>query len=102
MMTMTATRCALGLIAGLTSAHFAATAPIDFARDVRPILTVNCAGCHGAAKQRAGLRLDSGAGVLRGSASGRVVLPGRSEASKLVHAITGKGDAPAMPPKGPR
>jgi len=37
----------------------AASGTIDFARDIQPILAKNCLACHGPAKQRGGLRLDS-------------------------------------------
>ena len=33
---------------------------IDFQKQIQPILQKNCASCHGAAKQKAGLRLESG------------------------------------------
>ena len=32
-------------------------APIDFARDVQPVLQKTCLGCHGAKSQMAGLRI---------------------------------------------
>src|SRR5262245_28172681 len=35
-----------------------ASRPIDYARDVRPILEARCYDCHGPKKQKAGLRLD--------------------------------------------
>ena len=38
----------------------AADLDIDYQRDVKPILHSRCYACHGALKQEAGLRLDSG------------------------------------------
>ncbi|MEY3607793.1 MAG: hypothetical protein RLZZ447_581, partial [Verrucomicrobiota bacterium] len=38
----------------------AAAAP-DYLREVKPILTQHCVRCHGAAKEEAGLRLDTAA-----------------------------------------
>src|SRR5215217_1746223 len=35
--------------------------PVDYARTVKPLLRQRCYGCHGAVKQKAGLRLDTGA-----------------------------------------
>jgi len=49
-----------------------AAPPPDFLRDIKPLLNRHCAGCHGADKQRAGLRLDNGAALLAGGNSGRV------------------------------
>ena len=37
----------------------AATRPVDFAKDIEPLLANNCFSCHGPRKQEAGLRLDS-------------------------------------------
>src|SRR4051812_38968450 len=42
---------------------------VDFTSDVLPILTSRCAGCHGADKQRGGLRFDSRAAALKGGDS---------------------------------
>src|SRR4051812_43282514 len=49
---------------------------VDFTRDVLPILTSRCVGCHGADKQRSGLRFDSRAAALKGADSGPVIVPG--------------------------
>jgi mono/diheme cytochrome c family protein len=73
---------------------------IDFVRDVRPLLEERCVACHGPAKQRGGLRLDSAAAVLRGGDSGDVVQAGRSAESLLIHHVAGVAGASRMPPKG--
>jgi mono/diheme cytochrome c family protein len=66
--------------------------------DVRQVLAKHCVSCHGPAKQKAGLRLDSSTAVLKGSDSGSVVVRGKSKESLLIKALTGDADAPAMPP----
>ncbi len=76
--------------------------PVDYARDVRPILEKNCYSCHGVTRQRAGLRLDSAAGAIRGGDSGPAIKAGDSAGSLLVLAVTGAEDVTKMPPKGPR
>jgi hypothetical protein len=79
-----------------------AAEPVEFVRDVKPILVQNCSRCHGQQKQQAGLRLDTARGILDGGNSGPVVRPGKSQESLLHKAITGHPDVHAMPPKGPR
>jgi hypothetical protein len=69
-----------------------------FEAKVRPILVEHCFKCHGVKKQEAGLRLDSRAGILRGSDTGPVVVPGNPEESPLIDAI-GHDAAIKMPPK---
>ena len=41
------------------------------------------------------------AAALKGGASGPAVVPGKSQASPLLQCLTGGGDIPRMPPKGP-
>ena len=58
-----------------------------FESAVRPILVERCHGCHGSAKAKAGLRLDSRAGVLAGGESGPAIVPGAPRESLLIDAI---------------
>ena len=71
-----------------------------FEQRVRPLLSANCAGCHGAQKQRGGLRLDSPAAIERGGKSGPVVVPGQPNRSRLILAVQRRGDL-KMPPDRP-
>lgn len=68
---------------------------VDFTRDIEPIFKSSCAGCHGARKQMAGLRLDDKSTVI-----GKVVTPGKASESPLYHRIAGIGDAARMPMGG--
>jgi len=70
---------------------------VDFKRDIKPIFDSRCIKCHGADKPQAELRLDSEAGVLRGSISGRVVVPGKGAESLLVKRLSGFNGVPPMP-----
>ena len=69
-----------------------------FEKEVRPVLANRCQGCHGQAKQKGGLRLDSRGSALAGGDSGPAVVPGKPAESLLVEAIT-YGDQVQMPPK---
>ncbi len=80
-----------------------AAGPVDYNRDVRPILTEHCIACHGAKKQRGSFRLDSAQALRLGGNSGPAVVPGKSAASRLILAVSGGNDDIAvMPPKGAR
>ena len=71
-----------------------------FAGKIRSIFAERCYQCHGTDVQQNGLRLDSLAATLKGSASGRVVIPGDSEKSRLVRRVLGL-ERPQMPHGGP-
>ena len=72
-------------------------APIDFARDVQPVLQKTCLGCHGAKSQMAGLRLDGRTAAMRGGQSGRIIVPGKSAESPLYIRVAGLGEQARMP-----
>ena len=72
----------------------AASAQVDFQRDIRPILSNQCFKCHGPALQKSGVRLDSHDAALRKKA----IVPGKVEASKLIERILAE-DEERMPPK---
>ena len=86
----------------LLSAATGLAKPVDFAREVQPILSAQCYSCHGALKQMSGLRLDRRDAALGGGYSGPVILPGKAAGSKLIQRITGTGGDMPMPPAGPR
>jgi mono/diheme cytochrome c family protein len=71
-----------------------------FVTRIRPILAARCYHCHGPDVQQNGLRLDSLAAALKGSASGRVITPGDSAKSPLLRRLFGL-DRPQMPYGGP-
>lgn len=69
-----------------------------FEREIRPLLSEKCVGCHGAKKQSGGLRLDSRESILRGGDSGPAAVSGDAAASLLVQAVRYEGDL-QMPPE---
>ncbi len=69
-----------------------------FEKEVRPVLAERCQGCHGSARQRAGLRLDSRAAALKGGETGPAVVPGRPDGSELVRRVTESDGSVRMPP----
>ena len=78
---------------GLWAVAFAAPEPVNYRRDVRPLLAANCLRCHGADEhsRSANLRLDE---------PNRAVIPGDILASKLITRVSRPvGDALRMPPQ---
>ncbi len=96
------------LIAALTFSWFAVRTPavfssyqtqsntVNFERDIRPLLHTHCSECHGASKQKAGLRLDQKAAAMK------VIVPGKSDTSELIRRITSTNKSEMMPPTGER
>jgi hypothetical protein len=73
--------------------------PADFFETrIRPLLSEHCFNCHGPAKQKSGLRLDSRDALLRGGDNGPAIKPDDPEQSLLVQAVRHSGDL-KMPPK---
>src|SRR4051812_7484296 len=58
-----------------------------FEAKIRPLLVERCEECHGAKKQKGGLRLDSKAGWQTGGDTGAALKPGDPEASLLIKAV---------------
>lgn len=71
---------------------------LTYANDIRPVLEQSCLRCHGTDRPKAGLRLDSLEGVLKGSKDGKVVIPGQSQKSPLIIAVARLDPEKAMPP----
>src|SRR5688572_26874703 len=67
----------------------AAAAPADdhFRQKVKPLLDSRCISCHGAEKQKGGLRLDSRAATLKGGENGPAMIPGKPGQSLLLQAV---------------
>ncbi len=75
---------------------------VDFARDIQPLLAQRCYECHGADKQKNGLRLDLKSAALKGGESGPALVSGKSAESRLVQHVSGSNPDLIMPPKGER
>ncbi len=77
-----------------------AAGPIDYNRDIRPILSDRCYQCHGpdAARRKADLRLDDEASAKAERDGGRAIVPGDLESSEVYWRITAKDPGERMPP----
>lgn len=104
-------RASLQRLAGMAGIVVLALAPgvgsalgqskTTFQDHVLPLVESSCAKCHNPDKKKGDLDLTSHAGVLKGGASGPVVVAGNPDASKLFKVIT-HADEPTMPPNKPR
>src|SRR5580765_2798154 len=72
---------------------------VTYAKDIRPLFEASCLRCHGNERPKAGLRLDSLEGVLKGSKEGKVLVKGDSAKSLIVEAVSQLDPETAMPPK---
>jgi mono/diheme cytochrome c family protein len=99
---------AIGGMAGLeimsaSSQLCAAQAKMSFADDVMPIFVGRCFSCHkpgGQGDEKSGLDLSSYEGVMKGTKSGKMVIPGDSESSNLMWLLDWRGAPETHMPLG--
>jgi Protein of unknown function (DUF1553)/Protein of unknown function (DUF1549)/Planctomycete cytochrome C len=97
-----ATRASTATSSTATARHASGT-PLTGSRQdnfnsvIAPILQQYCIRCHSGLEAAGKLRLDSEAGVLRGGASGKAIIPGDSQHSLLMNRLLGLGNGPRMP-----
>lgn len=71
--------------------------PIDFNKQILPLFTKYCTGCHNATDREGKLVLESYADLLHGGKRGAEIVAGHSEQSRLVRVLNGQTE-PSMPP----
>ncbi|MBI3861005.1 MAG: PSD1 domain-containing protein [Planctomycetia bacterium] len=78
----------------------AADAPVDFNRQIRPLLSDRCFRCHGpdGAQRKADLRLDSADGATAQRDGGAAIVPKDPAGSELIRRITSTDESEQMPP----
>lgn len=86
----------LGIV--LACSSMAMAEPIQFSRDIQPILAENCFACHGPdpKSRKANLRLDLREDALR--KDDPIILPGKSAQSELIKRVTSTDPDDVMPP----
>jgi mono/diheme cytochrome c family protein len=77
-----------------------AARPIDFARDIQPILEASCVQCHARGKAKGAFSLETRADFLAGGDQGVPAVAGRSAESRLVAMVSGLEPEIIMPQKG--
>ncbi len=77
--------------------------PLDFVRDIKPLLERSCAGCHSGEEPEGGFRVTERDAIIRGGESGEAAItPGRSGQSPLFSRASGYDPDLAMPPPDKR
>ncbi len=83
---------------GLVLAAESAAETPDYARQIQPILTKYCVGCHSDDEPEGKLSLASFEALRKGGEKGAVITPEHPELSRLIRMIKGQTE-PVMPPK---
>lgn len=79
----------------------AAQRPVDFAKDIQPILEARCQKCHGPEKQKGSWRVDlKDVAMTGGDEHAPNIIPGKSAESPLIHFVAGLDPDMKMPSKG--
>jgi hypothetical protein len=92
----------LALLRGHDAAAATAAQLEFFERRIRPILANECYECHGAKKQKGGLRVDFRDGLLKGGDSGPALVPGVAKKSRLIQSIRHELADSEMPKDRPK
>lgn len=73
--------------------------PMDYLRDVQPLLEERCYPCHGPEKRKGGLRLDIKVAAWQGGDSGdAAIVPGHADQSPLFRLVSSSDEQERMPP----
>ncbi len=93
--------CFVAIWSLMAASTFAQAEPVDFGRDIQPILAKRCYACHGPDTAEAGLRLNVRESAFAQHESGAVtVVPKQASHSELIKRITSTDDSDRMPPEG--
>src|SRR5258706_15393700 len=71
--------------------------PVDFAKDIAPILLNSCAQCHAGGKHKGKFQMDSRETFLKGGEAGVAVIVGNSAKSLLIELVTSTDPDKLMP-----
>lgn len=75
--------------------------PVDFSKEILPLLSDNCFGCHGpdASNRKAGLQLDKQAqAIVKLKSGNHAIVPGESGASSILERLQSTDSDELMPP----
>ena len=84
--------------AGLEVAELSREKPVDFTREILPILRKNCLACHNTRDAEGELNLETPATIAKGGESGVMVVPGNADKRRLLAHVR-QIEKPFMPPR---
>ncbi len=92
-------RLAAGLRLGVAAlvASTGLALAVDYEKEIKPLLKERCYACHGALKQKAGLRMDTAAAMRQGGDGGDILA---KDHSLLIERTTTTNPDDRMPPEG--
>jgi hypothetical protein len=84
----------LGLFSSVAFAQDteATSTPVDFVRDIQPILRANCYECHAGTTEEGGLNLGIKARAIKGGDSDAAIVSGKSKESLLIQLVSGNDE----------
>jgi Planctomycete cytochrome C len=84
-------RFVLSILAALSVAGFARAddKPVSFHKDIKPLFTANCNGCHRPEKSKGELDMTSYKALMKGGKKGTPVVAGDPAGSLLLKMISG-------------
>ena len=92
---------AVGLLLPQWAAAQSPAEPIDFGRQIQPILAKRCYACHGPDKAEGGLRLNNKDAAFAKLESGEYAITAKDAAkSELLKRVTSREEGVQMPPEG--
>ncbi len=71
--------------------------PVEFDKDIFPMLQANCVACHNKAKSEGDLNLESSQAIMKGGSSGALIVPGKPDESYL-YQVASRTEESFMPP----
>src|SRR3954453_10701413 len=86
------------LVTVMASSARAKNKPVSFHKDIKPLFTATCNGCHPPEKSKGELDMTTYAALLKGGKQGASLVPGEPGKSKLFEMIS--GPEPDMPDEG--
>jgi mono/diheme cytochrome c family protein len=74
-----------------------AAEPVDFAKQIKPLLQKYCVSCHGPEMVESGFRTDFGSLMFEGGDRGAALVPGDASKSLIYQVLVGEGVVAQMP-----